>query len=303
MTGFFTDVRNFFDGEREKVLQRTYVLGKFLAMIQKRGVLLTMKPRMGFTMVELLVAFGVFSLFFGGLFLVYRTGMNMYVTGSWKMNKQKEAQRFLTILKERIEQASRPSRIDPTNVDPQIRIQVGPGDFLTALNNTDIPNIATRTSSVKIAAFSICKPDLSLIGEGAGLWFGQVLYVNKGNLELFGTSNRNHAKVSSPVGFPPSPTFNVGAVAPFTSVTPNVGRQPSEFQLGASTQSDILTDVSHVWVTWGTASGTGQADGGKIWSLNIEFRNPTHAQTTFNQGIQAKINYDVPVRPYAVGGF
>jgi len=254
-------------------------------------------------MVELLVAFGVFSLFFGGLFLVYRTGMNMYITGSWKLNKQKEAQRFLTILKERVEQASRASRIDPSNPDPKIRVQLGQGDFLTVANNTDIQNIATRSTSVKLAAFSICKPDLSLLGEGAGLWFGQVLYVNRNNLELFGTNNRNHAKVLSAAGFPPSPTFNVGAVAPFTSVTPVVTRLPADFQLGASTQSDILNDVSRIWVTWGTASGTGQANGGKIWSLNIEFRNPAHDKTTFTQGIQAKINYDVPVSPYPVGGF
>lgn len=276
--------------------------GRFLAMMRVERKTIPMKPavsRTGFTMVELLVAFGVFSLFFGGLFLVYRTGMNMYITGSWKMNKQKEAQRFLTILKERIEQASRPSRIDPTNADPNNRIQIGPASFLTVQNNSAILNIATRTASVKLAAFSICKPDLTGIGEAAGLWFGQVLYANKNNLELFGSNNRNHGKMLSSGPFPPSPSFNVGG----TTVTPNVGRQPSEFQLGASTQSDFLTDVSHVWVTWGTASGTGVADGGKIWSINIEFRNPSHPKTMFTQGIQAKINFDVPVMPYAVGGF
>ena len=250
-------------------------------------------------MVELMVAFGVFSLFFGGLFLVYRTGMNMYISGSWKMNKQKEAQRFLVTLKERIEQASRPSRLDPTNPTPANRVQMGPGDFLTVLNNTAISNIATRTTTVKLAAFNICKPDLTAIGEGAGLWFGQVLSVGPNTLELFGTTNRNHAKVSSTAGFPPSPSFNVDA----SLVTPNVSRPPSDFQLGPSTQSDLLKDVSSVWVTWGTASGAGDATGGKIWSINIEFTNPVHRQTVFTQGIQAKINFDVPVKSYAVGGF
>ncbi|HNW10460.1 MAG TPA: prepilin-type N-terminal cleavage/methylation domain-containing protein, partial [Candidatus Rifleibacterium sp.] len=50
----------------------------------------------GFTLIEIMVASAVFSLFTAGLFAFYRMGSNMFLTGSWKLTRQKEAERFLS---------------------------------------------------------------------------------------------------------------------------------------------------------------------------------------------------------------
>ncbi len=69
------------------------------------------KKRKAFTVVEVLIAATIFSMFLIGVFSLFNMGSRMYITGSWKYNKQKEGERFLQVLKERIEQASVPARI------------------------------------------------------------------------------------------------------------------------------------------------------------------------------------------------
>ena len=63
-----------------------------------------------FTVVEVLIAAAIFSVFLIGVFSLFNMGSRMYISGSWKFTKQKEGERFLQVLKERIEQASIPSK-------------------------------------------------------------------------------------------------------------------------------------------------------------------------------------------------
>ena len=240
----------------------------------------------GYTMVELLIAFGVFGLFFTALFSFFRMGTTMFSSGSWKLTRQKETQRFLEVLKERLEQASSLSRINPA-ATPASQIMATATPLFTIAASTTI-DVAGLVSPQKILLFSINKPDMSAVPGGKrGLCYGQALWASKNTLELFGSSNLNAASLSSSVGFPPdTATLIPGG---------DFGAAPSVYQLGGTVMSMKLTDVKQVEVSWGTASGTGQAEAGKVWSLRVDLEEPKWKKTTITHSIQARIAYDVPV--------
>ncbi|MBQ2592158.1 MAG: prepilin-type N-terminal cleavage/methylation domain-containing protein, partial [Candidatus Riflebacteria bacterium] len=73
------------------------------------------RNKKGFTVAEVLVASAIFMVFSGALFSIYRMGSRMFVSGAWKYNRQKEAERFFEILKERVEQASNIVKIEPNS--------------------------------------------------------------------------------------------------------------------------------------------------------------------------------------------
>jgi len=64
------------------------------------------KRRFGFTLVEILVAAGVLSIFFVGVFNIYRSGSNVFRSGNWRMVTQKKLQLALQQIREDIERAN-----------------------------------------------------------------------------------------------------------------------------------------------------------------------------------------------------
>ncbi|MDD3148968.1 MAG: prepilin-type N-terminal cleavage/methylation domain-containing protein, partial [Candidatus Riflebacteria bacterium] len=121
----------------------------------------TFKKRLaGFTLVEILIASGIFAMFTGGLFAFYRMGSRMFLTGSWKLQRQKEAERFLSLLKERIEQAANATSINP---GAATQITTSKCNFLTLNNNTQIANIKANR---RIMLFTVAKPETTSLPGG-----------------------------------------------------------------------------------------------------------------------------------------
>lgn len=242
-------------------------------------------------MIELLVASGLFSLFLGGVFLLYRSGTNMFLSGSWKLNKQKEAERFLAVLKSRLEQATNLTRIDPDQGSSQQVVTV-PAPIHTLQNGVSFTPAAKPE---KVLAFTVCKPDLThpKINGPKGLRLPHVLWLvprrqGTGELQLLATTLPS-ASMTTTVNFPPD----------FGSLTPEgFSALPADYQLGPEEFQIELSDVASITISWATASGTGLEPGGKTLGLTVAFRNPDHPQTTFDQTVEARISPDVPIYSY-----
>ena len=130
--------------------------------------------RKAFTLVEVIIASLIFVGFLGGVFSLYNMGSRMYLSGSWKYNKQKEGERFLETLKERVEQSASPSKITRNSGLYNIETYDKTGFFLTK-NNTVI-ELKNLSGKKFLAEFIIAKPDKTLATSSAGLILYSSLY-------------------------------------------------------------------------------------------------------------------------------
>jgi hypothetical protein len=69
-----------------------------------------------FSLVEVIMALGIFSLVIGGLFTLTNQGQRMYSRGTWQLNSQKMAQQALFRLQEDLARASNQVRITGGNI-------------------------------------------------------------------------------------------------------------------------------------------------------------------------------------------
>lgn len=260
----------------------------------------------GFTLVEILIAAGVLSMFIGGVFSFYRMGSRMFTAGSWRLQKQKEAERFLSVLKDRIEQASNASGINPA-ATPQL--VVANTRFVTVKNNTKVENI---TSDSRLMLFSVCKPDLSAFGTGAtpGTGPGLILYhcllARPGKKNLYTLYLHANTALVAHNGID---YFNTGAVfAPdltkFSAPLGNFNGKPGDFLLQNAPYTIKLSDVQTASFSVEIASGTdGLTEVEKVIGLNIQMQHPRYPATTVLHGVKAKIDFSVRVDEQDLGAF
>lgn len=255
------------------------------------------RGRCGFTIVELIIAIVIFVLFLSGVFQLYRMGSNMFFWGSWKHTKQKEAQRFLHLLKKRMEMASSPTKIDPTATTDNTRIASVPIPIWLP-NETTIP---APGSTQNLFLFSICKPDLSMTPGGSqGMVFAHVLkfvpaLAPYASLLLYGNAGPGlGGDASFGPEYPPGP-FGFGA---FDAL-------PSTFQLGAAPFQSTLSDVKEVKINWQIASGTtlGSDDFSKVITLTVLMEYGKHKQTQVSQTVQIKVDPSVAINNQNIGSF
>ncbi len=255
----------------------------------------------GFTLIEIMVASAVFSLFTVGLFAFYRMGSNMFLTGSWKLTRQKEAERFLSILKERIEQAANATSINPTAAQ---QITVAPCPFLTLNNNTQIANI---TANRRIMVFTVAKPDTTYLNAAnRGVIVYHCLMAVPAEKNLY--TLHLHANTQD-VAFGGVDYFNTTAnfkpnPAAFTNFNTRFGNTPQNFGLGTVPYTYKLSDVASATISWGLANPAaagGETD--KVVGIKIRLQNPKHPETLVDHGVQAKLDMAVPMQPFALGGF
>ncbi len=256
----------------------------------------------GFTLVEVLIAAGVLSLFLTGLISFYRMGSRMFVTGSWKQQKQKECERFLTILKERIEQASNASRIKPSGTD---QLKISKSNFVFPNDGQVLQNPANDT---RLMLFSVCKPDMSLLGQGPGLILYHCLMAKKAEKNLYtillhantdrvAHNGTDYFNPPADVDFFPNP-------ADFTAPPANFNGNPSVYSLGGAPYTAKLTDVLSTSFTVELASGTNPlTDGEKVVGISITMQHPRYEQTQVSHRIKAKIDYSVPLDTRNLGDF
>ncbi len=249
--------------------------------------------RKAFTLVETLVALGVFTLFFGGLFAFYRMGSSMYSSGTWRFTQQKAAQHFLLQFKERLEQAANLTAVNP-GLATQVTIVPSP---LYSVPVGTVIDFSTLTNPRNLLFFTVTK--LALADSGRkGLNMPHALIAipgpppgagrrRTGELRLFGTNDLNSPVFTSPIaGFPANNTVG------------DWSGTPQQFNLGNPTFDVSLTGIGRVEIDFGNASNTTGPDVAKVYSLNLVFPHPEtrYANASFTQTVQAKIPYGVDIQ-------
>ncbi|MGM0598872.1 MAG: PulJ/GspJ family protein [Candidatus Rifleibacteriota bacterium] len=262
----------------------------------------------GFTLVEILIAAGVLSLFLVGLFSFYRMGSRMFMTGSWKLNKQKEMERFITNLKERIEQASNAVQVEPGAGAPDDQMVESASDFVTVENDT---TVLRPEDDTRLILFSICKPDMTAFGndpaqpgQGPGLILHHCLMARPAAKKLYtlyfhaNTDRVAHSGIdyfNSPVDYFPD-------MMEFTA--PEFNAPPSVFSLGNAPYTIKLTEVFAASFTVEIASGTDAMDDTeKIIGVDITCQHPRYEATKVSQSFKARIDFSVPVNEMSPGDF
>jgi prepilin-type N-terminal cleavage/methylation domain-containing protein len=259
------------------------------------------RVRKGFTLVEILIASGVFAIFATGLFSFYRMGSNMYVTGSWKLQKQKEAERFLSILKERVEQASNASALQGGSV-ASATCAFNVLESGTIIDKKDKINAAA--DNTRLMLFTVCKPNMEPIGSPGMVLFHCLMLVpaEKNLYTLYLHANTD-----------PVPNDGIdyfGAVANFKPEQgdfANYANQfrgiPGAYNLGSVPYTIKLRDVKRIEMNWSIGSNpTSSNEAFRTVQLKVTLQNPTHENTTVNQQMEAKIDFTVPVMPHPPGG-
>ncbi|HNW34798.1 MAG TPA: prepilin-type N-terminal cleavage/methylation domain-containing protein [Candidatus Ozemobacteraceae bacterium] len=259
-------------------------------MKRDRGDFLKRRGRTGFTLVEILIATAVFSLFLGGLFSLYRMGSSMFQAGSWKLQKQKEAERFLALVKERLEQASPAAIVNPS-ANPQLTETLSRlGYVSSSINRANLGNTPSR-----LLLFTVCKPSIGAT-PGLVLYHGVRAVPTPGspnlfNLEFISTTTAMHAFFSN-TGF-----------AFFPSGTPDLSRfnqpgspPPGAFRLGGDLGMTEVTEVASMAISCTSVASE------SLLSISLEFRhpNPRYDKTSVLQRIVSRI--EVPVEARILGG-
>ena len=271
------------------------------------------KNRKAFTVAEVVVAAAVFMIFSGALFTVYRMGSRMFVSGSWKFNRQKEAERFFEILKERIEQTSNIVTIVPgENVDPK-----GDGTvFYIRSTPVELGKGGLPAAKIFLAEFAVCKPCIKIPGktqEGLILCHSLLLVPNNVS-KLYDL----HLFVSGGDTIRQTDFFNASKSCIGKIQTKNT--QLSDFKYDNATaqkyglnpvkHSYILKDVFAVNLSYvqgvdesNGSSGTGAGTGGgvdktdaikpKLVGIQVKMRNPKHENTVLVMECKARIEGSV----------
>ncbi|MFZ5950464.1 MAG: PulJ/GspJ family protein [Candidatus Rifleibacteriota bacterium] len=269
-------------------------------------MLKSIEKKTGFTLVEILIAAGVLSLFITGVFSFYRMGSRMFVAGSWRLQKQKEAERFLNTLKERIEQAANASGINPAG-DPQLVVVESP--FVTLSDKTEVP---PQTEDKRLMLFTVCKPDMSAFGaavgpgRGPGLLLYHCLLAKKAEKNLY--TLYLHANTSR-IAHQGIDYFNSGATyypdtSKFSAPLGNFNASPLDFSLMNAPFTMKLDDVASSSFSIEIASGTdAMTETEKVVGIVVGMQHPKYPETTVAQGVKAKIDFSVPVDIKDLGDF
>lgn len=239
----------------------------------------------GFTLVEILVAAGVFALFLTSLFTLYRMGSQMFASGSWKLQKQKESEMFLNNLKERIEQASNPVDIDATgNMDEG---SSNLGAFTGQHSGRIIAGINTIDSPTRLLAFVISKP---AIANETGLLLYNILRAvpqtgGSGllRLELLSTININSDAATDFMSGSPFVFFGVQP----PNMVARFNQPPQQFGLGGDPSTFTLADVASISIS--IPPGPDQ----NLIRIDIGYEHPKYDSTKVSHSITAKVDVNI----------
>lgn len=251
-----------------------------------------------FTVVELMVATAIFMLFIGAVFSLYRMGSRMYVSGSWKYMRQKEAERFFIMMKERVEQAANIISIDPKLTDKQVSTQKTKFVSLTNNKNICVPvDSSSKPTKQWIAEFIVAKPDMTAFPskkKGIVLYHSILLNPNEESglydLNMRVEKTADNANFFKTIGndFP----TDFGALK-----IDNFKAEPSLYGLSPVPHTFELHDVASITVSWSFAASSSTNLNGveksPIFGIDVQMRNPKHDQTILEMGCKARIDSSV----------
>lgn len=172
------------------------------------------KQKTGVTLVEILIAAGVLSLFMTAVFSVYRSGSRGFVIGTWRAEEQKKLQTFISALTRDLSQAN--SDLTSISSDGTRNVVMATPVYI----NKSLYSFATATTLIKansdkwlcLMAFSISYPHIEanatlMAPVQPGKWSGVSIWVKDHNIRYVRTGSPGIFS-SVPVGLP-------GAVAGF----------------------------------------------------------------------------------------
>lgn len=167
----------------------------------------------GITLTEILIATAVFSMFMISAFGVFSSSQTGFDTGSWRLQRQKQAQIFLLRLKEALEKANHAYEIKP---DGKTNRLGGSRDIF--INGTWRDKLASASDHA-VMFFSITTPFVPAVPElgqapRIGSWKGCALECRKNVLRCYQTGNWNQMPTVTPaeVGSPDLGKFAFGNV-------------------------------------------------------------------------------------------
>jgi len=158
-----------------------------------------MKNNRGFTLTEILIAFGIFTVFLTGVVMVFRSGSASFVLGSWKTNAQKKSQIFLGQLRGDLENANNPIVISTSTVEFLTSTPIYINTNAYADNNAAPKQLSlTTTAWTPLMFFSICKSQVqsTIFSPGkSGKWLGVSLWAKE--RKILYTHSNDHAQFTT----------------------------------------------------------------------------------------------------------
>jgi prepilin-type N-terminal cleavage/methylation domain-containing protein len=213
----------------------------------------------GFTLVEVVIAAAIFSLFVIAVLTFYRMGSRIFSGGTWKQNKQKEAERFLNFTRERITRASFPVEVMDDGSFTENKAHFGYASATLSVGQVPV-------SGKRLLSFTVCK---ARIKTTQGVIMYHVLRAKKKSttassfeLEIISTNDIN-STTAAPF-FTGSPFVFFETTPSFSSFTGN----PAIYDLGNPTVIHSIDDVTEVSI-----GGTTTSEGSQIL-IEITFTHP-----------------------------
>ena len=250
------------------------------------------KPVRGFTLVELIVSMGILSIFFAGAFAAYKMGGDMFLSGSWRLRKQKDSERFLAILRNKIEMTG-PVAVVTRDSAQQWSFPVfsrpsgtvfGSGAeqriLLFTVPKTDLTDIDPARRGLLMPHILSIEPDLRPEKQGTGI------------LKLEGFSG---------VALPPGILKEFPDKLKEARSRGNFDATPETYRLGGPNGFSVMLDeVASVTLELAAASGTIDANSvnvtGQTLQLTIQMVNPRDTRSGLSQTVSLKLDDGAPVR-------
>ena len=251
----------------------------------------------GFTVAEVIVAAAIFMVFSGALFSIYRMGSRMYVSGSWKYMRQKDAERFFEILKERVEQSSNIVKIEP---GAAAQIQTNPTAFKTKTGTLYevLPGRRSSAPNKQLVEFAVCKPCQVIGTKKLGIIVLHSLTLVPDTVTgLYDLCLR--VKRIDDHNF--TDYFSFGCCDNLQLSQGDFLGNPSDFGLQPVPTVYKLKDVCSVVISYTHGETEAVARGGQaaiipsVFDIKVKMRNPKHEQTVLNMGYKFKIDGSVVV--------
>ena len=251
----------------------------------------------GFTVAEVLIASAIFMVFSGALFSIYRMGSRMFVSGSWKYNRQKDAERFFEILKERVEQASNIVKIEPSSAN---QIQTNPTIFKTKTGTLFevLPGQRSSAPNKQLVEFAVCKPCQVIGTKKLGIIVLHSLTLVPDSISgLYDLCLRvKRIDDNNYIDF-----FSFGCCDHLQLSRGDFLGNPSDFGLQPVPTVYKLRDVCSVVISYTQGEKEADARGDQraiipsVFDIKVKMRNPKHDQTVLNMGYKFKIDGSVTV--------
>lgn len=245
-----------------------------------------------FTLVELLVAVAVFLAFIGGVFLIYTSGNRVFHGGSWRLQKQKDAESFFNVLRERLEATSYPVVIS----EGAATAQEYPANVRLASNTFQVGDLGGAPRL--LMSFPVCKPFIAGTNSN-GLALCHVLFLEPSSEDpsLMTLSLRASTQVADLGGIQGNDPFfpDMGFASSFAG-------DPRNFGYGSDNKLFTIDEVSSIRVSpsaviANSSQNTPDSTETPMVDMEIVFRQPKHPRTSvrIELGVRMEIHANLNV--------